>query len=44
VQANDILYVQPVPQLASEILRDVAPIVSLFSSLALLYTIINRDF
>lgn len=34
VQANDIIYVQPVPQLASEILSDIAPIVSILSTLA----------
>lgn len=44
VQSNDIIYVQPVPELASEILRDLAPIVSLISSVALIYTIFNRDF
>ncbi|MFT4660693.1 MAG: polysaccharide export outer membrane protein [Patiriisocius sp.] len=32
IQANDIIYVEPVPRLASELLQDVAPIVSLLTS------------
>lgn len=32
VQANDIIYVEPVPDIASEILSDITPVVSLLSS------------
>jgi len=42
VQANDYIYVEPVPQIANEILRDVAPIVSLISSAVLIYSVIQR--
>jgi polysaccharide export outer membrane protein len=37
VQANDILYVEPNPQIAKEVLQDISPIVSLISSSLLLY-------
>lgn len=42
VQANDYIYVEPVPQIGTEILRDVAPIVSLISSAVLIYSVIQR--
>lgn len=32
VQANDIIYVEPVPDIAKEILADITPVLSLFSS------------
>lgn len=32
IQANDIIYVEPVPRVAQELLQDVAPIVSLITS------------
>lgn len=41
VQANDIIYVEPVPEIAGEVLKDVAPFVSLISGLALIYAIIT---
>lgn len=34
VQAGDIIYVEPLPQLASEMLADVAPILSLLSTIS----------
>jgi polysaccharide biosynthesis/export protein len=37
VQANDIIYVEPVPQIAQEILQEVTPILSLISSLFIIY-------
>ncbi|MFN3917343.1 MAG: polysaccharide biosynthesis/export family protein [Flavobacteriales bacterium] len=37
LQANDIIYVEPRPELAREVLRDVAPIVSLVSSALFIY-------
>lgn len=42
VQANDYIYVQPVPQVSREILQEVAPIVSLISSAIIIYTVLNR--
>ncbi|MCB0760619.1 MAG: polysaccharide biosynthesis/export family protein [Flavobacteriales bacterium] len=40
VQANDIIYVQPVPEIATEVLKDVSPFVSIVSGLALIYAIL----
>ena len=40
VQANDILYVDPVPDIASEVLRDINPIVSIVSSLSVLWALL----
>ena len=37
LQANDIIYVEPRPDLAREILRDVTPIISLISSALFIY-------
>lgn len=44
VQANDIIYVEPVPEIASEILRDLAPFVTLITSFALIYGILGGTF
>lgn len=44
VQANDIVYVEPVPEIASEVLRDLAPFVTLITSLALIYGILGGTF
>lgn len=41
VQANDIIYVEPVPQLAAEALRDLTPIVALVTSLVVLINIVR---
>ena len=43
VQANDVLYVQPVPEIAREVLQDVSPFVSIISGLALIYAIISTN-
>ncbi len=43
VQANDIVYVQPVPEIAREVLKDVSPIVSIVSGVALIYAIFVRN-
>ena len=43
VQANDIIYVQPTPQIASELLRDVAPVVSLFASAVFIISVLNTE-
>lgn len=44
VQANDIVYVEPVPEIATEVLRDLAPFVTLVSGLALIYGIFSGTF
>ena len=41
VQANDYIYVEPVPEIGREILADIAPVVSLLSSAIVLYTVFN---
>ena len=41
VQANDYIYVEPVPEIGKEILKEVTPIVSLISSAAVIVTVIN---
>jgi polysaccharide biosynthesis/export protein len=43
VQAGDILYVEPTPDIASEVLRDVQPVFQILSSLALIYLIFTRN-
>jgi polysaccharide export outer membrane protein len=40
VQANDYIYIEPVPELGREILQEVAPIVSLISSAAIVISVI----
>jgi len=42
VQAGDIIYVEPVPEIASEVLKDVAPFVTIISGFAFIYAIFNR--
>jgi polysaccharide export outer membrane protein len=42
MQANDIVYVEPVPEISKGILNEVAPIVSLLSSAFLIYFTINN--
>lgn len=41
VQDRDVIYVEPVPEIASEVLRDISPFVSIISGVALIYAIIN---
>lgn len=43
VQADDIIYVEPTPQIASEVLRDVAPVISLVSSAIFIISVINSN-
>jgi len=43
VQANDIIYVEPTPDIAREVLRDVTPIISLITSALVLISIFNRN-
>ncbi len=42
VQANDIIYVTPTPNLAREILQDISPVVSLVTSTFLVWTTLRR--
>lgn len=42
VQANDYIYVDPVPQYTREIIAEVSPIISILSSAILVYTVIQR--
>ena len=41
LQANDIIYVEPVPRISQELLSQLAPIVGIITSLALIYQIAN---
>ena len=43
VQANDIIYVEPVPEIAREIFRDISPVVSIVSSMALLIAVLRSQ-
>lgn len=40
VQANDIIYVEPSPQIASEVLNDLVPILTLFTSMVAAYALV----
>lgn len=42
VQSNDVIYVEPVPEIARELLKDAAPVVSLISSFAVIWAVLNR--
>jgi polysaccharide export outer membrane protein len=41
VQANDIIYVEPVPQLVAEALRDVTPLVGLITTFLVLINLVR---
>ena len=41
VQANDYIYVEPNPQIAKEVVKEVAPVVSIISSALVILTVIN---
>lgn len=43
VQANDIIYVEPLPLIAREILEEITPIVTLITTAALLIAILNAN-
>ncbi|NNE55771.1 MAG: hypothetical protein HKN32_07105 [Flavobacteriales bacterium] len=43
VQANDIIYVEPVPEIAGEVFKDVSPFISLVSGIALIYAILRSN-
>ena len=42
VQANDVIYVEPAPEIAREILQDITPVVTLFNSAILVYITLTR--
>lgn len=42
VQSNDVIYVEPVPEIAKEVLKDAAPVVSLISSFAVIWAVLTR--
>ena len=44
VQANDVIYVEPVPEIAAEVMKDVAPYITLVSGVALIYAILQGAF
>ena len=42
VQGNDYIYVEPNPELARGVLKEVAPVLSIFSSALILFSIFNK--
>ena len=42
VQAGDIIYVEPVPQITNEFVQDIAPLVTLISSTLILFLVITN--
>lgn len=42
VQANDYIYVEPNPELAKEVVKEIAPIVSILSSAFVIFTIFSK--
>ena len=42
IQANDIIYIEPVTQYTREVLKEVAPVVSLISSAIVVVTVLTR--
>jgi polysaccharide export outer membrane protein len=42
VQAQDIIYVEPTPQIASEILRDLAPVFAIITSMVVLLNLVQQ--
>lgn len=43
VQSGDIIYVEPTPDVAAEVLRDMQPVFQLITSVALIYLLITRN-
>lgn len=41
VQANDYIYIEPTPQLARELVKEIAPVISIVSSAIVVFSIIN---
>lgn len=42
VQANDYIYVEPNPNIATEIVKQTAPILAIFSSVLIIYSLVNN--
>ena len=42
VRANDYIYVQPVPEIGREVLKEVTPIVSLITSAAVVISVVTK--
>ncbi len=42
VQANDYIYVEPVPEIGRELLREVTPVLSLISSAAIVISVVSK--
>ncbi|HLU86955.1 MAG TPA: polysaccharide biosynthesis/export family protein [Taishania sp.] len=42
VQANDYIYVEPNPQLTKEVVKEIAPVISIISSSMIILTVINN--
>jgi polysaccharide export outer membrane protein len=42
LQANDYIYIEPVPQLTREIVEEVAPVISILSSALIIFTVISN--
>jgi len=42
VQPNDIIYVEPLPLLASELVREITPVITLITTAALLIALVNN--
>jgi polysaccharide export outer membrane protein len=41
VQANDYIYIEPTPQLAREVLKEITPVLSLFSTALVIFTVLT---
>lgn len=42
VQANDYIYIEPNPELAKGVVREVAPVISIFSSALIIFTVFSN--
>ncbi len=42
LQANDYIYIEPEPRIASEIVKEIAPVISIFSSALVIFTVISN--
>jgi polysaccharide biosynthesis/export protein len=42
VQAGDIIYVEPTPEIATEVMRDVSPYITVISGLAFVWAVLSR--
>lgn len=42
VQANDVIYIEPAPELARELLKDATPVITLITSAITVWLVVNR--